>query len=128
MELIFKAAAVSLMAAVIGLIIRRYNPEISVLLSACTVVMIGIAAMSFAGELKTFVKSVKTIVGTSDVLIAPILKCVAIAIVTKLTAELCKDSSQSASAAAVELAGTVCAMSVAMPLIMSVLKMIGGMV
>lgn len=128
MELIFKAAAVSLMAAVVGLIIRRYNPEISVLLSSCTVVMIGIAAMSFAGELKTFVKSVKTIVGTSDVLIAPILKCVAIAIVTKLTTELCKDSSQSASAAAVELAGTVCAMSVAMPLIMSVLKMIGGMV
>lgn len=128
MELIFKAAAVSLMAAVVGLIIRRYNPEISVLLSSCTVVMIGIAAMSFAVELKTFVKSVKTIVGTSDVLIAPILKCVAIAIVTKLTAELCKDSSQSASAAAVELAGTVCAMSVAMPLIMSVLKMIGGMV
>lgn len=128
MELIFKAAAVSLMAAVVGLIIRRYNPEISVLLSSCTVAMIGIAAMSFAGELKTFVKSVKTIVGTSDVLIAPILKCVAIAIVTKLTAELCKDSSQSASAAAVELAGTVCAMSVAMPLIMSVLKMIGGMV
>ena len=128
MELIFKAAAVSLMAAVVGLIIRRYNPEISVLLSPCTVVMIGIAAMSFAGELKTFVKSVKTIVGTSDVLIAPILKCVAIAIVTKLTTELCKDSSQSASAAAVELAGTVCAMSVAMPLIMSVLKMIGGMV
>ena len=116
------------MAAVIGLIIRRYNPEISVLLSSCTVVMIGIATMSFAVELKTFVKSVKTIVGTSDVLIAPILKCVAIAIVTKLTAELCKDSSQSASAAAVELAGTVCAMSVAMPLIMSVLKMIGGMV
>ncbi len=128
MELIFKAAAVSLMAAVVGLIIRRYNPEISVLLSSCTVVMIGIATMSFAVELKTFVKSVKTIVGTSDVLIAPILKCVAIAIVTKLTAELCKDSSQSASAAAVELAGTVCAMSVAMPLIMSVLKMIGGMV
>ena len=128
MELIFKAAAVSLMAAVVGLIIRRYNPEISVLLSSCTVVMIGIATMSFAVELKTFVKSVKSIVGTSDVLIAPILKCVAIAIVTKLTAELCKDSSQSASAAAVELAGTVCAMSVAMPLIMSVLKMIGGMV
>ncbi len=123
-----KSAAIALVSAIVGLIIKRYNPEISVLLSSCTVAMIGIAAVSFAGELKSFVYTVRTLTGTSDVYIAPILKCVGIAIVTKLTAELCRDSSQSASAAAVELAGTVCAMSVAMPLIMSALEMIGGMV
>lgn len=128
MELILKSAAIALVSAIVGLIIKRYNPEISVLLSSCTVAMIGIAAVSFAGELKSFVYTVRTLTGTSDVYIAPILKCVGIAIVTKLTAELCRDSSQSASAAAVELAGTVCAMSVAMPLIMSALEMIGGMV
>lgn len=123
-----KSAAIAIVSAIVGLIIKRYNPEISVLLSSCTVAMIGIAAVSFAGELKSFVYTVRTLTGTSDVYIAPILKCVGIAIVTKLTAELCRDSSQSASAAAVELAGTVCAMSVAMPLIMSALEMIGGMV
>lgn len=128
MELVFKAAAVALFTAAVGLLIRRYNPEISVLLSACAVAVIGIAAMSFAAELKALVKTVKTLVGTSDLLIAPILKCVAIAVVTKLTSELCRDSAQGASAAAVELAGTVCAMSVAMPLIISALKLIGGMV
>lgn len=123
-----KSAAIALVSAIVGLIIKRYNPEISVLLSSCTVAMIGIAAVGFAAELKSFVYTVRTITGTSDVFVAPILKCVGIAIVTKLTAELCRDSSQSASAAAVELAGTVCAMSVAMPLIMSALEMIGGMV
>ena len=109
MELIFKAAAVALVSAAVGLLIKRTNPEMSLAVGACTVAMIALAAMSFAGELKSFIKTVKTIAGTSDVLIAPVLKCVAIA-------------------AAVELAGTVCAMSVAMPLIVSVLRMIGGMV
>ena len=116
------------MSAAVGLLIKRTNPEMSLAVGACTVAMIALAAMSFAGEMKSFIKTVKTIAGTSDVLIAPVLKCVAIAVVTKLTSELCRDSSQGASAAAVELAGTVCAMSVAMPLIVSVLRMIGGMV
>lgn len=128
MELIFKAAATALFSAIVGLLIKRYNPEISVLLSACAVAVISIAALDFASELKTLVKTVKTLVGTSDMLITPILKCVAVAVVTKLTSELCRDSSQAASASAVELAGTLCAMSVAMPLIISALKLIGGMV
>jgi len=128
MELIFKAAAVALVSAAAGLLIKRTNPEMTLAIGACAVGMTALAALNFAGELKSLIKTVKTIAGTSDVLIAPVLKCVAIAAVTKLTSELCRDSSQGASAAAVELAGTVCAMSVAMPLIVSVLRMIGGMV
>lgn len=128
MELIMKAAAVALIAGMMGLLIKRSNPEISLLLSAAAVTMIGIAAMSFAGEIKGLVKTVKTLCGTSDVFFAPVLKCTAVAIITKLTAELCRDASQGACAAAVELAGTVCAMCLAMPLIMNMLKMMGGMV
>lgn len=128
MELIIKAAAAALTAAVVGLLIKRANPEISLLLSACTVALILIAAMGFAGGLRELSEAVKTIAGSSQTLVGPVLKCVAVAIITKISTELCRDASQSAAAAAVELAGTVCAMSVAMPLIMSMLKMIGGMV
>ena len=128
MELIIKASAAALTAAVVGLLIKRSNPEISLLLTVCTVALILIAAMGFAAGLKELAGAVKTIAGSSETLAAPVLKCVAIAIVPRITAEICRDSAQGASAAAVELAGTICAMSVAMPLIMSMLKMIGGMV
>lgn len=128
MELIFKAAAAALIAGAVGLLIKRSNPEISLLLSVCTVALIMIAALGFAEGLKELAAAVKTIAGSSETLIAPVLKCVAIAIVTKIASELCKDAAQAASASAVELAGTICALSVAMPLIMSMLKMIGGMV
>ena len=128
MELLIKAAAAALTAAAIGLLIKSRNPEISLLLSVCTVALILIAAMGFAKGIKELSQAVKTIAGGTDMLTAPVLKCVGIAIVTKICSELCKDASQAAAAAAVELAGTVCAMSVAMPLIMSMLRMIGGMV
>ncbi|MEA5152459.1 MAG: stage III sporulation AC/AD family protein [Oscillospiraceae bacterium] len=128
MELVLKASAAALTAAIVCLLIKRGNPEISLLLSICTVSLILIAALGFAEGIRELATAVKTVAGSSETLAAPVLKCVAIAIVTRVTAELCRDSSQGASAAAVELAGTICAMSVALPLTLSMLNMIGGMV
>lgn len=128
MELLIKASAAGLTAAAIGLIIKNRNPELSLLLSACTAALILTAALGFLSGLRELTEAVKTIAGGDQVYTAPVLKCVGIAIVTKLCSELCRDSAQSSVAAAVELAGTVCAMSVAMPLIMSMLRLIGGMV
>lgn len=128
MELLIKAGAAALTAAAIGLLIKSRNPELSLLLSACTVALILIASLGFAQSLEELAEAVRTVAGSTQTLTTPVLKCVAIAIVTKICTELCRDSSQAAAAAAVELAGTVCALSVAMPLIMSMLRMIGGMV
>lgn len=127
MELLFKAAAAALTAAAVGLLIKNRNPELSLLLGAGTAALILIASAGFLKGLRELADTVKTIAGSSEALIAPVLKCVAIAIVTRIAAELCRDASQAAAASAVELAGTVCAMSAAMPLLMSVLRMIGGM-
>ena len=41
---------------------------------------------------------------------------------------LCADASERSLAAAVELAGTVCALSVSLPLIVSVLKLMGSLI
>ena len=50
------------------------------------------------------------------------------AVITKITAELCQDASQNTASAAIELIGTVCALSVAMPLIVSMIKSVGGLI
>ena len=126
MELIIKSAAAALTAAAVGLLIKKSNPEISMLLGACVTALIVTAAMGFAKGIKELSETVKNIAGGSSTFIAPVVKCLAVAIITKLASDLCKDSSQAAVASALELAGSVCAMSIAMPMIMSVLKMIGG--
>ena len=128
MELIVKAAALALTAALIGIVLRRTNPELSLLLSICTVVLIMGAALGFAKSFTELAQTVQRIFGVSETLIKPVLKCVAMAIITKMTSDLCKDSSQAAAASAVELAGTVCALCIIMPLLMSMLTAIGGMI
>ena len=128
MELILKAAALALTAALIGIVLRRTNPEMTLLLSICTVVLIIGAALGFAKSFTELAQTVQRIFGVSETLIKPVIKCVAVAIITKMTSDLCKDSSQAAAASAVELAGTVCALCIIMPLLMSMLTAIGGMI
>lgn len=128
MELIGKAAALALTAALIGIVLRRTNPEMTLLLSICTVVLIMGAALGFAKGFTELAQTVQRIFGVSETLIKPVIKCVAVAIITKMTSDLCKDSSQAAAASAVELAGTVCALCIIMPLLMSMLTAIGGMI
>lgn len=128
MELILKAAALALTAALIGIVLRRTNPEMTLLLSICTVVLIMGAALGFAQSFTELAQTVQRIFGVSETLIKPVIKCVAVAIITKMTSDLCKDSSQAAAASAVELAGTVCALCIIMPLLMSMLTAIGGMI
>jgi len=128
MDLIIKLAAAALSACIIGLLLKKTNPELAILLSICAVTMILIAAAGFLAGLAELAHLVKTIAGSSDTLTGPVLKCLGIAVISRISGELCRESSQPAVAVAVEMAGTVCAFSVALPLMTSMLKMIGGMI
>ncbi len=122
-----KASAVGIAAGMIGLVIKKSNPELAAVLGAAAAVAICFAAVSFVSPLRELASLINSLTGSGELFIAPVMKCAAIAIVTKLASELCRDSSQSAVAAAVELAGSICALSVAMPLVISMLKTIGAM-
>ena len=122
MELLIKASAVGIAAGLICLVIKKSNPELSAVLGAAAAVSI-----CFTAPLRELAELIKSMTSSGELFIAPVMKCAAIAIVTKLASELCRDSSQSAVASSVELAGSICALSVAMPLIISMLKTIGAM-
>lgn len=128
MELIIKACAAALITVIVGLIIKRSNAEITLSLSACCVAVIMLCALRYAESIKDLTELVNNILGPSDEYILPILKCLGIAIATKFASELCRDASQGAVSASVEFAGIVCALCVSMPLLMNVLKMLGGLI
>ena len=127
MDILMKSAAAALTASVVALVIKQKNPELAMLLCVCTVVMILIASTGFLGSLRELMNTVNTIVGRQEEFTGPLIKCFAVGLITKISAELCTEASNRAAAAAVELTGAICAMSLVMPLLMSMLKMIGGM-
>lgn len=128
MNLVWKAAAAAVFSAVVGLLLRRHHPEGALLLGAVTALGILSASLGVLDGLRELRELSGKMLGQDrELLIGPVLKCLSISIITRLAADLCRDASQNASAASVELAGSVCAMSTAAPLLLSVLKMIGGM-
>lgn len=122
-----KCAALAVFSALVILMIRRMNPELSFALSTVTVIVLLLACGGVMDELLLALRQAQQIFGSSAAELLPMLKCLGIAVTSKAGADLCRDASQSALAAAVETAGSLCAAAVAMPMILSLMTTIGGM-
>lgn len=128
MEIILRATAAALAASAICLMLRRTNPELSLLIGICTAAVILSASMRAFFGLKELTEKVQSMAAGSGKYIIPVLKCTVISITTKIGTSLCRDASQTSMASGLELAGTVCALNAAIPLIISLLGMIGDLV
>lgn len=128
MELIFRACAAAVISAAAALLLKKNNPEGALLLGAITVVALVTASLGLLGGLQELRAQVRAMLGGSEIYMAPVIKCLAIAIVTRFATDLCKDASQNATASAVEFTGGVCGFAVILPLLWNVLKLIGGLV
>ena len=127
MDLLFKAAGAVLLTNLIALLIRKFNPELALLINMAAVAFVFFAACDYAFGLRELADTIHTMMQGKESFTSPVIKCVALSLVTRMTSDLCKDAAQSATASALELLGTVCALGIAMPLILSVLKTIGGL-
>lgn len=128
MELTIKAAAAALTAAFIGLVLEKRAPEQKLLLSlaACAVILVPVIRLS--ESFFALIASARTMAELSPELLSPIVKCLAVAVTTKISCALCRDAGQSASSSALELAGTLAAFAAACPLLKELLVLIGSFV
>jgi len=127
MELVSRAAAAALAGAILALTVKKTNPELALLIGAAAAVAVLWLCAAPAGALGELAVSLEESAGLSPAIFAPVLKCVAIGIVTRLSADLCRDAGQQSVAAAAELLGTAAALSAAVPLFQSLIQMIGGL-
>ena len=125
MELIFKAVIVGAVGAVLTLLIKRTNPEISVVLAFACCALIGSLALKAISEVMEVLRLAARSGALSAAYTAPVLKCVGIGVTAKLGADLCRDAGQSAVAGTVELCGAGCALYVSLPLIKTLLTLLG---
>lgn len=128
MELILRSAAVLLLSALTALLLKKNVPELALMLSLAALCTVFLSLLNVIRQFRSLFDTVSVLLPDSEIMIRPVLKCLAIAVITKITAELCQDASQNTASAAIELIGTVCALSVAMPLIVSMIKSVGGLI
>lgn len=125
MDMIIKAAVIGIVGTVLTLLIKRTNPEFSTLMSLgiCGAILwLGLSLYSAVSEVLELTELGS---GFSSAYVAPVLKCVGIGITARMGSELCRDSGQAAVASSVEICGAICALYVSLPLIKTLLRMIG---
>ncbi len=125
MEIILKAAAMAVTGAVLTLIVKKTNPEISTVLALAVCCVIAALTIKVFSSVFETLELVELGTGFNSAYAAPILKCVGIGITARLGSDICKDSKQEAMASSVEICGAVCALYVSLPLVKTLLRMIG---
>lgn len=127
MTLMVKLGAVAVTAALCALMVKKNAQELGVVLALLAGTMILMQVMGELEGVRSLLDDLAEAGGISDAVLSPVVKTVGIAIVTKLTAELCRDAREGGIAAFVETAGAVTALFVAVPLLKTVLSMIMGL-
>ena len=122
-----RAVAIGIVGSVLGLVLKRSNPEIGLLLAlAVALLVVGLGAR-VVGVILDFADTLQAATSLSPALFEPVLQTVGIGILTRISSDICKDAGQGAIASTVELAGTVAALYIALPLMQAVFRMIGGL-
>lgn len=124
---LFKVAAVAVTAVLMACVLRRGTAEISLLLllaAGVWMLMLVSDALESAVEMLFRLAQLSQLEGN---VLEPVLKTVALSIVTRITGEVCRSAGEGGIAAFVETAGTVLALAASLPLCEAVVQMIVGM-
>lgn len=124
METAVQAAGLCVIGAVLALVVRRGSPETALLLALAATAAVIALVVPALGELWAFLRQLEAYSGVSTELFAPLYKTAAIALVVRTGGGLCRDAGESALAAVLETAGTVCALLAALPLMRAVLDLL----
>lgn len=119
---IVTVCVVAIVAAILAIAIKRQNSEMSLLISICACVIILISVLA---EILTAVDVFSNILATANInleYIKILLKVMGICFLTEFTADLCKDSGQTALSSNISLAGKVIVLIVSLPLFKDVLE------
>jgi stage III sporulation protein AD len=123
-----KVAAAALAAAVCAVVVRKQAPELGMVLAVCAGAVI---LLYCSGALRAAVGLMDKLVevgGLSAQVVEPVMKTAGIAIVTRLSADFCRDAKEGGLASAVELAGTALALVAVLPLMSAVIEMLTGLI
>lgn len=124
MDMVTRVAALAIVCALCAAVIKKQTPDVALVLTLCGVTLILSLAMSAFTPIRGLMDALAERAGLTAAVLSPVVKTVGISLLTRVTAELCRDSQESGLASAVEFAGGACALLVSLPLLEAVLQLI----
>ena len=120
MEDILKIAAATVAAAVCAVVVKQRAQEVGLVLSLAAGALVLTMALGAVESVRALMDELGEAAGLSPAVLG-------IAILTHISAEVCRDAKESGIAAFVETAGAAVALCVALPLLRAVLDTVTGL-
>lgn len=114
---IMKIVMVGIIATVLAVILREERPEIAVVISIVTGLVIFVFIITKLNSVMSVLKYFAAKANIDVLYFSTILKVIAIAYITEFGAQICRDAGEGAIASKVELAGKVLIMVIAIPIL-----------
>ena len=114
---IMKIVVVGIIATVLAVLLREEKPEIAVMVSIVTGLVIFIFLITKLNSVMSVLKYFASKANIDVLYFSTILKVIAIAYITEFGAQICRDAGEGAIASKVELAGKVLIMVIAIPIL-----------
>ena len=124
MEEIIQVTAICVICALLAILLKKGTPEVALLLTLAAGVLVFLFLSGYLQQILDFLRQLAEESGVSEDLFVPLYKTVGIALVVRIGGNLCRDAGESALAAVIETAGSICALLVAMPLLKAVLSLL----
>ncbi|MCL2030549.1 MAG: stage III sporulation AC/AD family protein [Oscillospiraceae bacterium] len=122
-----RLCAAALLGSAVILVLRRGAPELGMALSFLLATGAALFGLRLLGDIRSFFGSAADMAGLPGEWLSPVYKTVGIAILSRLCADMVRDTGQAGPAAAVEIAGVITALTAALPLMRAMLEMLRGM-
>jgi stage III sporulation protein AD len=120
----FQLAAIAIVAVILALVLKNQRPEIALILSMAVGIFILINSL---GKIKSIIDTINDFSRTSGIdgeYIGILLRIVGIAYVTEFISEICRDAGENAIASKLEIAGKLTILTMAIPIMVSVMKLL----
>lgn len=123
---IFQIVIIGIVGVLLVLSIKEKSPEFALGTSLITGVIVLMAVITQFDSIFEFLNRYLTIDGFNSDYIKILLKILGIAYITQFGAEVCKDAGSASIASKIELAGKVIILSYGIPIIISLLDTVKG--
>ncbi len=123
MDTMMKCAALAAAGAILALVVRKQSSEFAALVSLAVILMIGLLALELMKPVLTFARSLQDKANIGEGVMSPVLKTLAIGILTEIGKNICEDAGEKTIAGVLQLSGSIAAFYVMLPLLQSVLDL-----
>ena len=121
---IMKISVIGIIAAILSVIIKKYNPELSMLIGLVTGIVIMLSVIPQLRAVIDIIYNLYQSVNLDKIYIGIVLKMIAVAYIAEFGVQICKDAGEGAIASKIELAGKLIIIIISAPILTALLRLI----